>query len=113
MCTWTSTPLPNPAPFRHAAPARVGTLAPNVPLLALYLARTIAAMTGVARMRQWPWLAIAALAGGAGWSLWMIAIGGALDTLGSLSIGGYILLLGVAGPLLEIGRASCRERVCP
>src|SRR3546814_18905188 len=30
----------------------------------------------------------------------MIAIGGALDTLGSLSIGGYILLLGVAVPLL-------------
>src|SRR3546814_14825639 len=57
-------------------------------------------MTGVARMRQWPWLAIAALAGGAGWSLWMIAIGGALDTLGSLSIGGSILLLGVAVPLL-------------
>ncbi|MBB5705609.1 DUF2339 domain-containing protein [Sphingopyxis panaciterrulae] len=83
-----------------AAPALVGTLAPNVPLLALYLALTIAAMTGVARMRRWPWLAIAALAGGAGWSLWMIAIGGALDTLGSLSIGGYILLLGVAVPLL-------------
>src|SRR3546814_4756624 len=57
-------------------------------------------MTVVARMHQWPWLAIAALAGGAGWSLWMIALGGALDTLGSLSIGGYILLLGVAVPLL-------------
>src|SRR5690606_21947871 len=50
-----------------AAPALVGALAPNVPLLALYLALTIAAMTGVARMRRWPWLAIAALAGGAGW----------------------------------------------
>lgn len=83
-----------------AAPALVGALEPNVPLLAIYLALTITAMTGVARMRRWPWLAIAALAGGAGWSVWMIFVGGALDTLGSLSIGGYILLLGVAIPLL-------------
>lgn len=83
-----------------AAPALVGTLVPDVPLLAIYLALTIAAMTGVARMRRWPMLAIAALAGGAGWSLWMIFAGGALDLLGSLSIGTYILLLGVAIPLL-------------
>jgi uncharacterized membrane protein len=82
-----------------AAPALVGALEPNVPLLAVYLALTIAAMTGVARMRRWPWLAIAALVGGAGWSLWMIFIGGALDTVGSLSIGAYVLLLGVAVPL--------------
>jgi uncharacterized membrane protein len=82
-----------------AAPALVGALEPNVPLLAVYLALTIAAMTGVSRMRRWPWLALAALAGGAGWSLWMIFIGGALDVVGSLSIGAYVLLLGVAIPL--------------
>ena len=82
-----------------AAPALVGALEPNVPLLAIYLALTIAAMTGVARMRRWPWLALAALAGGAGWSLWMIFIVGALDVAGSLSIGAYVLLLGVAIPL--------------
>lgn len=82
-----------------AAPALVGALEPDIPLLAIYLALTIAAMTGVARMRRWPWLAVAALAGGAGWSLWMIFIGGALDAVGSLSIGAYVLLLGVALPL--------------
>lgn len=82
-----------------AAPALVGAIEPNVPLLAVYLALTIAAMTGVARTQRWPWLAIAALAGGAGWSLWMIFIGGALDAVGSLSIGAYVLLLGVAIPL--------------
>jgi len=82
-----------------AAPALVGALEPNVPLLAIYLALTIAAMTGVARMRRWPWLALAALAGGAGWSLWMIFIVGTLDVAGSLSIGAYVLLLGVAIPL--------------
>jgi hypothetical protein len=65
----------------------------------VYLALTIAAMTGVSRMRRWPWLALAALAGGAGWSLWMIFIVGALDVVGSLSIGAYVLLLGVAIPL--------------
>lgn len=83
-----------------AAPALVGAVEPNMPLLAIYLALTVSAMTGVARMRRWPWLAIGALAGGAGWSVWMIFVGGALDTFGSLSIGGYILLLGVAIPLL-------------
>lgn len=83
-----------------AAPALVGALEPDVPLLATYLALTVAAMTGVARMRRWPWLAVAALAGGGGWSVWMIFAGGALDTLGALSIGAYVLLLGVAVPLL-------------
>lgn len=82
-----------------AAPTFVGALEPNVPLIAVYLALTIGALTGVARMRRWPWLALAALAGGAGWSVWMIFAGGALDTLGSLSIGGYVLLLAIAIPL--------------
>lgn len=82
-----------------AAPALVWALEPNVPLIAVYLALTIGALTGVARMRRWPWLALAALAGGAGWSVWMIFVGGALDTLGSLSIGGYVLLLAIAIPL--------------
>ncbi|KTE16587.1 DUF2339 domain-containing protein [Sphingopyxis sp. H115] len=82
-----------------AAPALVGALEPDIPLLAIYLALTIAAMTGVARMRRWPWLAVAALVGGAGWSLWIIFIGGAFDAVGSLSIGAYVLLLGVALPL--------------
>ncbi len=82
-----------------AAPALVGALEPNVPLIAVYLSLTIGALTGVARTRRWPWLALAALAGGAGWSVWMVFVGGALDTLGSLSIGGYVLLLGIAIPL--------------
>lgn len=83
-----------------AAPALVGAVEPNVPLLAIYLALTIAAMTGVARMRSWPWLAVAALAGGAGWSLWMIFIGGALNAVGSVSVGAYVLLIAVAIPML-------------
>lgn len=82
-----------------AAPALVGSVEPNVPLLAVYLGLTITGLTGVARMRRWPWLAVAALAGGAGWSLWMVAAGNALDTLGTLSVGGFVLLLAIALPL--------------
>lgn len=83
-----------------AAPALVGAVAPDVPLLAVYLALTIAGLAGVARMRRWPWLALAALVGGAGWGIWMIFANSALDVLGSLSIGGFVLLLAIAIPML-------------
>ena len=85
-----------------AAPAMVGSLAPNVPLLAVYLGLTIAGLTGVSRMRRWPWLALAALLGGAGWSLWMILASNALDTMASISIGGFVLLLAIALPMLAL-----------
>ncbi|WP_088471592.1 DUF2339 domain-containing protein [Sphingopyxis witflariensis] len=83
-----------------AAPALVGAVAPDVPLLAVYLALTIAGLAGVARMRRWPWLALAALIGGAGWGLWMILANSGLDILGSLSIGGFVLLLAIAIPMM-------------
>ena len=84
-----------------AAPALVGAVAPDVPLIAVYLALTIAALAGVARIRRWPWLALAALIGGAGWGLWMVLTHRALDALGSLSIGGFVLLLAIAIPMLS------------
>ncbi len=84
-----------------AAPALVGALAPDVPLIAVYLALTIAALAGIARIRRWPWLALAALIGGAGWGLWMVLSHRALDALGSLSIGGFVLLLAIAIPMLS------------
>lgn len=84
-----------------AAPALVGAVAPDVPLIAVYLALTIAGLAGVARMRRWPWLALAALVGGAGWGLWMVLTHRALDALGSLSIGGFVLLLAIAVPMLS------------
>ena len=83
-----------------AAPALVGAMQPNVPLLAVYLGLTIAGLAGVSRMKRWPWLALAALVGGVGWSLWMVLATNALDTLGSLSIGGYVLLLALALPMI-------------
>jgi uncharacterized membrane protein len=83
-----------------AAPAMVGAVEPNVPLLAVYLALTIAGLAGVARARRWPWLALAALIGGIGWGLWMVLASTALDFVASLSIGGFVLLLAIALPML-------------
>lgn len=83
-----------------AAPAMVGAVEPNVPLLAVYLALTIAGLSGVARARRWPWLALAALIGGIGWGLWMVLASTALDVVASLSIGGFVLLLAIALPMM-------------
>lgn len=83
-----------------AAPALVGATEPNIPLLSVYLGLTIAGLAGVSRMRRWPWLALAALVGGAGWSLFMVLATDVLDTLGSLSVGGFVLLLAIALPML-------------
>jgi uncharacterized membrane protein len=85
-----------------AAPAMVGGISANVPLLAVYLALTIAGLSGVSRMQRWPWLALAGLIGGAGWSLWMILASSALDVLASLSVGGFVILLAIALPMLAL-----------
>jgi uncharacterized membrane protein len=82
-----------------AAPALTVGITANVPLLAIYMALTIAGLVGVARARRWPWLALIALIGGAGWSLWLILAGEALTLLGSLSVGMFVLLLAIAAPL--------------
>ncbi|WP_339827777.1 DUF2339 domain-containing protein [uncultured Parasphingorhabdus sp.] len=83
-----------------AAPAMIGGLDSNVSLLAVYLGLTIAGMAGVSRMQRWPMLGLAALVGGAGWSLWMILASNALDVIGSLSVGGFVILLAIGLPLL-------------
>ena len=83
-----------------AAPAMVGAVEPNVPLLAVYLALTIGGLAGVSRARRWPWLALAALIGGIGWGLWMVLASTALDVVASLSIGGFVLLLAIALPMM-------------
>jgi uncharacterized membrane protein len=82
-----------------AAPALTVGLTANVPMLALYMAFTIAGLVGVSRAQRWPWLALIALIGGAGWSLWLILAGEALTVMGTLSIGMFVLLLAVAAPL--------------
>ncbi|MFM9852221.1 MAG: DUF2339 domain-containing protein [Sphingomonadaceae bacterium] len=83
-----------------AAPVMVTGLTQNVPLIAIYLGLTIAGLAGVSRWQRWPWLAMIAVAGGAGWSLWLILFSTALDTAGSLSLGGYVILLAMVIPML-------------
>ncbi|MEQ1541328.1 MAG: DUF2339 domain-containing protein [Novosphingobium sp.] len=82
-----------------AAPALTVGLDANVPMLAVYLAFTIGGLVGVSRIQRWPWLALLALAGGAGWSLWLVVAGQALTALGALSVGSFVLLLAIALPL--------------
>lgn len=88
-----------------AAPALTVGLDANVPLLAVYLAFTIAGLVGVSRIQRWPWLAALALTGGAGWSLWLVLAGQALTALGALSVGSFVLLLAIALPLFAFSGA--------
>lgn len=91
-----------------AAPALTVGLDANVPMLAVYLGFTIAGLAGVARAQRWPWLALLALLGGAGWSLWLILAGKALETVGALSIGGFVMLLAIVLPLFAFAGAAQR-----
>lgn len=91
-----------------AAPALTVGLDANVPMLAVYLGFTIAGLAGVARSQRWPWLALLALLGGAGWSLWLILAGKALETVGALSIGGFVVLLALVLPLFAFAGAAQR-----
>ena len=82
-----------------AAPALVGTGEPNVPLLAGYLALAVGGLATLGRAQRWWWLGAAALVGGFGWGA-VLLLTGALSIADSLSIGAFLLLLGVGLPVL-------------
>lgn len=82
-----------------ATPALVESAEPNIPLLAGYLALTVAGLTAVGRGQRWAWLGLATLAGGGLWTLALIA-SGALDVASTLSVGLLVIALAVAVPLL-------------
>ncbi|MDP9422169.1 MAG: DUF2339 domain-containing protein [Pseudomonadota bacterium] len=82
-----------------AAPALIGSDEPNVPLLSLYLALAVGGLTTVSRSQRWAWLGISALVGGFGWGL-LLMLGGALSAPDTISVALYLLLLGVALPML-------------
>ncbi|MBB4860157.1 putative membrane protein [Novosphingobium chloroacetimidivorans] len=89
-----------------AAPALVQSDSPSVPLLAGYLALVIGAITLLSRRQRWIWLGLSALVGGAGWSLFTIAIGG-LDAGATVSMGLLVVLLALGLPALTLdGRAA-------
>lgn len=84
-----------------AAPALVQSESPSVPLLAGYLALVIGAITMLSRRQRWVWLGLSALVGGAGWSLFTIAMGG-LDTGATLSMGPLVVLLALGLPAFTV-----------
>ena len=89
-----------------ATPALIDSADPNIPMLAAYLALTIAGLTAVGRGQRWAWLGIATLVGGGLWTLVLIA-SGALDFAATLSVGVLVIGLAVAAPLL--GHSGTRQ----
>ena len=94
-----------------AAPALVGSGEPNIPLLASYLALAVGGLSILSRSQRWMWLGVAALTGGFGWAgvlLWS----GTLDALASVSLGIYLILLGIVLPLVAFsGRLGNAVRI--
>jgi len=82
-----------------AAPALVGSNDPNIPLLAIYLAVAVGGLCAVSRSQRWLWLGISALVGGFGWGV-LLVLGGALNSVGSLAVGTYLLILGIVFPIV-------------
>ena len=82
-----------------AAPALVGSTEPNVPLLSVYLALAVSGLCALSRSQRWAWLGMSALVGGFGWGI-LLLVGGILDTPSAISLGLYLLLLGVGIPAL-------------
>lgn len=83
-----------------ATPALVQSAAPNVPLLAGYLAMIIGSLAVLSRRQRWFWLGASALAGGLGWSLVVILLG-SLDRASIVALGLLVILLGLAFPALD------------
>jgi len=82
-----------------AAPALVSSTEPNVPLLSVYLALAVSGLCALSRNQRWMWLGISALVGGFGWGI-VLLLSSVVDTTGSISVGLYLLLLGVGIPAL-------------
>ncbi|MEO7410214.1 MAG: DUF2339 domain-containing protein, partial [Sphingomicrobium sp.] len=93
-----------------AAPALVGSAAPNVPLLASYLALTVGGLCAVSRQQRWAWLGAGALIGGFGWGI-LLLLGGAMDATSTISLGILIILLGIAFPLLLLADRGAMLRL--
>ncbi len=82
-----------------AAPALVSSEAANVPMLALYLALVTAGLALTGKRQDRAWLGLASLGGALGWGILLLTSG--MDSvMDTLAVGGFLLLLGAAMPLL-------------
>ncbi len=82
-----------------AAPTLVGSEDANLPMLALYLALVTAGLALTGKRQDRAWLGLAALGGALGWGILLLTTGfdNVMDTL---AVGGFLLLIGSAMPLL-------------
>lgn len=82
-----------------AAPTLVGSEDANLPMLALYLALITAGLALTGKRQDRAWLGLASLGGALGWGLLMLTSGFA-EVGDTLAVGGFLLLVGAAMPLL-------------
>jgi hypothetical protein len=90
-----------------AAPALVGESTGNIAPLTAYLALVIGGLAAVGRKQRWMWLTAAALIGGFGWGLLLIAQQ-MMDARNAAALASYTLLLALAVPMLLGGLAHER-----
>ncbi len=94
-----------------AAPALVGSAEPNIPLLVSYLALAVGGLSVLSKSQRWMWLGVTALTGGFGWAA-LLLFSGTLDAVASISLGLFILLLGIVLPLVAFsGRLGNAVRI--
>jgi len=82
-----------------AAPALVGESTGNIAPLTAYLALVIGGIAGIGHKQRWMWLTAAALIGGFGWGLVLVALE-MMDTRNVAALASYTLLLAFALPML-------------
>ena len=93
----------------YATPLLVSSEQPNLAILATYLVVVTAAAFGLARLRQWRWLAIAAAIAAIGWGLLMTTAGSdtlvdAVYALALMMLALVFLVVDVHGPDEEAER---------
>lgn len=85
-----------------AAPALIGSNAPNTPLLAGYLALAIGGLCALSQRQGWTWLGVLSLLGGGGWVMLLILgrllQAPALAAPDTLALGLLVLLLTIVLP---------------
>lgn len=88
------------------------TLSPDdhMPLLAGYLTLLTGGLIGVARMRQWNWLAAASLAGAVCWGLWLVLTRNVPQPADTLALGGFILMFALIIPGFALSQSAADGR---
>jgi len=93
----------------YAAPLLVASDAPNPVALALHVVVVTASVMGVARLRDWLWLALAGVVGGTGYSM----LSAAMPGIPALGIAGLIFTIGLPAIFAATFGYGVAERPVP